>query len=207
LASPPAPSVTSVGVLIALGGLLWTLVLALVPRRVIARSDASDADAAAAALLLAGDKRSVEGGLAGAEGQPGARVALATALPLLRQAIAHRRLARIAYTSAQASLPTERVIRPLRLESHGDIWYLHAYCTLAQAERLFRLDRISELALLDARTRARPAAKPGPRPRPAAAPVRVARVRAPVAAPRSGFFPAPPAAPPGSPLVRIWLEE
>jgi hypothetical protein len=225
-----ARSVASVGVSAAvLCGLLWTLLLVVLRRASPAEATKDDgrwtmdgmADLGRSSFVVRPAQATKDEGRWTNEGMADLgrssavvrpmvqanRVALATALPLLRQAIAQRRLVRIAYTSAPASGPTERIIRPLRLESHGDIWYLHAYCTLAQAERLFRLDRISELALLDARTRARPAAKPGPRPRPADARIPAARARAPVAAPRSGFFPAPPSPPPNTPLVRIWLEE
>ena len=102
-----------------------------------------------------------------------------------------------------------RVVRPLRLENHGELWYLHAYCTHSRAERLFRLDRVSELVLLDARARAGPPLKPGPRraSRGSAAPHSRERVGAKRAVPREGFFPAPPSPPSNSPLVRVWLVE
>lgn len=39
--------------------------------------------------------------------------------------------------------PRRRTIEPLRLEQRGALTYLHAYCRLAEAERVFRLDRIT----------------------------------------------------------------
>jgi|GEM_PF-692142 len=192
LPSPAAAarSVANVGVLLALCGVLWTLLLAVLRRAPTARAGARSGGleefgqpAGAFAEETTDDRRRTNGGMADlglpsfvfrpdGEGQwerisekhcasaspdppaPAAPdaptgVSVASALTLLRQAITRRRLVRIAYTGAQASAPSERVIRPLRLEGHGDVWYLHAYCTRAQAERLFRLDRISELALLD----------------------------------------------------------
>lgn len=112
------------------------------------------------------------------------------------------------YTAAHEDAPSVRVVRPLRLENHGELWYLQAYCTRSRAERLLRLERISALALLDAHARIGPPLKPGPRRAKAvsAAPGTV-RTRRVVAVPREGFFPAPPAPPPNSPLVRVWLAE
>jgi len=42
----------------------------------------------------------------------------------------------IAYDDGPQEHRTTRRIRPLRLESHGDTWYLLGYCLLRQAERL-----------------------------------------------------------------------
>jgi hypothetical protein len=33
-------------------------------------------------------------------------------------------------------------VRPLWLEQRADLYYLHAYCYRAEAERVFRLDRV-----------------------------------------------------------------
>jgi predicted DNA-binding transcriptional regulator YafY len=134
-------------------------------------------------------------------------------LPLLACAIRRRQALQIGYQSAEATMPTERIVRPLRLESHGDQWYLHAYCTLRQAERLFRVDRISALTVLDHAGQVRAGLR-------RSGPGRPAKLtsEAPTAAPRSprrarpkrlgaSFFPIPPDPPSGSPLVRIWLVE
>jgi predicted DNA-binding transcriptional regulator YafY len=45
---------------------------------------------------------------------------------------------------ATCHLPlTVRRVRPLWLEQRGDLYYLHAYCYRAEAERVFRLDRVT----------------------------------------------------------------
>jgi predicted DNA-binding transcriptional regulator YafY len=75
---------------------------------------------------------------------------------------------------------------------------------LRQAARTFRVDRIGRLAPLGRRPRH--GDPEGRRARPAA-PAARAQPRAHRPAPRTGFFPAPPDPPPGSPQVRIWLEE
>lgn len=46
---------------------------------------------------------------------------------------------------------TARTIVPLRWERRTSTWYLHAYCELRRAERLFRLDRILTAASPDPR--------------------------------------------------------
>ena len=44
-----------------------------------------------------------------------------------------------------------REVEPIRLVHISDAWYLAAYCRLRQGPRLFRLDRIDRLELLDER--------------------------------------------------------
>jgi predicted DNA-binding transcriptional regulator YafY len=124
----------------------------------------------------------------------------------LQRAIAQRRAILLVYQGAEEQTPNRRVVRPLLLEGHGSHWYLHAFCTLRQAERLFRVDRIQEMRVLerlpqhrgglDRRKRAMRIAS-----RRSALRTRTGRQSG------VGFFAPPPAPPPGSPLVRIWLVE
>jgi hypothetical protein len=126
-------------------------------------------------------------------------------LPTLQHAITRRQALEIVYQAAEGA-PTTRIIRPLRLEGHGDCWYLHAYCTLRRDERVFRVDRIGALRVVRvARRRGRPTRQE--RPAPAATPARPTRPRARAAPPRASFFAPPPTPPPGSPLVRVWLAD
>ncbi|MFV9507863.1 MAG: WYL domain-containing protein, partial [Oscillochloridaceae bacterium umkhey_bin13] len=74
-------------------------------------------------------------------------------LPVIRRAIKHRRTLAITYTGSADRAPATRHIRPLRLERHGEHWYLHAYCLDRQAERCFRLDRMRTLSLEGGRPR------------------------------------------------------
>lgn len=50
---------------------------------------------------------------------------------------------RIEYFSAGRGQTTDRVIRPYVLEYHRGAWFLSAYCELAGADRVFRLDRVN----------------------------------------------------------------
>lgn len=66
----------------------------------------------------------------------------------LKSAILQRRCVRISYTSSHAQ-NTERIIHPLKLLYKGRAWYLKAFCTKKQEFRLFRLDRILHLEVLN----------------------------------------------------------
>jgi len=52
------------------------------------------------------------------------------------------------YTAGRNEL-THRVVEPLRVERRGKALYLIAFCHRAQAERIFRLDRIRAITLGD----------------------------------------------------------
>ncbi len=60
----------------------------------------------------------------------------------LRKAAAEGRVVRITYTSLSKDETTERDVEPWTVFSTLGNWYLSAYCRLAGAERVFRLDRI-----------------------------------------------------------------
>jgi len=162
---------------------------------------ASAPDAGAVATPAPARPPDVEG--AGAPG--GADVG--AVLAVLRRAITGRRPVAITYQAANADMPTPRIVRPLRLEGHGALWYLHAYCTRRRAERVFRVDRIGAIEALRgplpaSRRPGRPARSLEVRPTQGAA-----QRRSRPLLPRASFFAPPPDPPPGSPLVRIWLEE
>lgn len=69
----------------------------------------------------------------------------ATSAPQLRQLLTHairvERAVLLCYTPDDKP-EAERLVQPLALEQRGTVWYLRAFCTLRQAERTFRLDRI-----------------------------------------------------------------
>lgn len=71
-------------------------------------------------------------------------------LAAIRDAIAHRRRLRIDYYGYNRDEVTTREIDPYRVTSDQGQWYLLAHCHRAQGERLFRLDRIRQLAVGDA---------------------------------------------------------
>ncbi|MBX0331504.1 WYL domain-containing protein, partial [Oscillochloris sp. ZM17-4] len=116
------------------------------------------------------------------------------ALELIRQAIPRRRALHLHYQPDDGPASV-RWVQPLALERHGGRWLLHAYCMERQAERCFRVDRIRQISSAGLRP-----PTPHDRRQPARAP------RRPPPAPRTGFFAPPPTPPPGSPLVRVWLE-
>lgn len=127
---------------------------------------------------------------------------LATMLATVRQTLRRRGCLELVYQGVTDGQPQERIVRPLRLERHGPWWYLCADCLRAQGERCFRLDRVHALRPLPGQRSAVPAP-----PDDDTTVRRRGPPRQPRATPASGFFSDPPAPPPGSPLLRIWLDE
>jgi proteasome accessory factor C len=80
-------------------------------------------------------------------------------LATLRSAIAERRQVQLDYYSFNRDEHAVRVVEPARLWSDAGQWYLAGYCHLASDDRVFRLDRIHDLVVLDERS-SRPAARP-----------------------------------------------
>ena len=70
-------------------------------------------------------------------------------LATIRSAITERRQLMIEYYAYGRDERTQRVIDPLRVASDQGEWYLLAHCHRAGGERLFRLDRIHDIAVLD----------------------------------------------------------
>lgn len=68
-------------------------------------------------------------------------------LNLIRQAVNNETKLAICYQALGEMEPTWRELYPLRLEQHGALYYLYAYCLRAEANRTFRLDRIAELEI------------------------------------------------------------
>lgn len=66
----------------------------------------------------------------------------------LRVAIRQRRKVHIRYSDADEQ-PSERDVWPLAMAFFGPVWVLASWCELRQGFRSFRLDRMSELAVLD----------------------------------------------------------
>lgn len=79
----------------------------------------------------------------------------------LRQAAADKRVVNLTYTSLAKGGTTVRDVEPWSVFASLGNWYLVGYCRLAQAERIFRVDRIRELVLTD-ETFVPPAATPEP---------------------------------------------
>ena len=65
---------------------------------------------------------------------------------LTRQAISEDRLLSCSYINA-ANEVTSRQIEPISMESNDSIWYLRGYCRNKKEVRVFRLDRMRDIAL------------------------------------------------------------
>ena len=72
--------------------------------------------------------------------------------PVLREielALRSGQVLEIEYVSAKSDEVTIRQISPIDLVSAGSFFYLTAWCSLAQAERTFRTDRVKSVKVLD----------------------------------------------------------
>jgi proteasome accessory factor C len=70
-------------------------------------------------------------------------------LSLLQQAVAERRSVEIDYYSYGRDVQEVRRVDPWRVQAEQGQWYLEAWCHRSDAERVFRVDRIRSVALLD----------------------------------------------------------
>ncbi len=70
---------------------------------------------------------------------------LQESLPVIEQALAKGHALWMSYYSAGRDELTRRLVEPYRVEWRGDTAYLVGFCHRAQAERVFRLDRIQRL--------------------------------------------------------------
>lgn len=66
----------------------------------------------------------------------------------IKSAILQRRCVRISYAGSYAQT-SERIIHPLKLLYKGRAWYLKAYCTKRHEFRLFKMNRILHLEVLN----------------------------------------------------------
>lgn len=77
------------------------------------------------------------------------QVAIADRTRRLTDAAAAGRQVRLSYWVPSRDEESERLVDPRGVVSHGVFSYLDAWCHRAQGERLFRLDRITKLEVLD----------------------------------------------------------
>jgi proteasome accessory factor C len=73
----------------------------------------------------------------------------AEVLAACRQALAGRRRLRLDYLVPSRDETTRRDVDPMRVQTVESRWYLEAWCHRAEAVRLFRLDRIVGVEVLD----------------------------------------------------------
>lgn len=79
----------------------------------------------------------------------------------LRAAAAERRVINLTYTALSRGETTQRDVEPWSVFASLGNWYLRGYCRLAQAERIFRVDRIRQVTETD-QTFEAPATVPDP---------------------------------------------
>lgn len=66
-------------------------------------------------------------------------------LKQIRQAIENETTLHIHYQALGEHKPSWRTIQPIRIEQHGELYYLTAYCQRTEMNLTFRLDRIKEI--------------------------------------------------------------
>jgi len=66
---------------------------------------------------------------------------------LLRDSAERALAVELTYTALSSGQTTERVVEPWSVFSANGNWYLSAFCRTAQAERVFRVDRVREAAI------------------------------------------------------------
>lgn len=70
-------------------------------------------------------------------------------LAAARDAVRRRRRIRLRYLVPSRDETTDREIDPIRVVNAGDLWYLEGWCHRAEGVRLFRVDRVLDVAVLD----------------------------------------------------------
>ncbi|MBE1536232.1 helix-turn-helix transcriptional regulator [Actinomadura algeriensis] len=111
--------------------------------RVIAKLEGAAGAAAAPSAQVAVEVDARDVAVGG--GAPGARTVLGT----LRDAVAAGRRVHLAYYVPARDENTERDVDPMRLLVVEGNTYLEGWCRRAEAVRLFKLDRVTALAVLD----------------------------------------------------------
>ncbi len=71
-------------------------------------------------------------------------------LAAVRDALQRRRRLHLRYLVPSRDETTDRDVDPMRVINVGDVWYLEGWCHRAEEVRLFRLDRVVTVEVLDA---------------------------------------------------------
>jgi predicted DNA-binding transcriptional regulator YafY len=70
-------------------------------------------------------------------------------LAAARDAVGRRRRLRLRYLVPSRDETSQRDVDPIRLVNAADLWYLEGWCHKAEDVRLFRIDRILDITVLD----------------------------------------------------------
>lgn len=77
------------------------------------------------------------------------RGAQESTLAALRDAVRRHRRVHLRYLVPSRDETTDRDVDPMRVMNVGDLWYVEGWCHRAEGVRLFRLDRVVDLEVLD----------------------------------------------------------
>lgn len=108
-----------------------------------------DRDAVQSALAKLSAAAGEAAGVADSVSVDLARGAQEVTLATLREALSRHRRLHLRYLVPSRDETTERDVDPMRVTSVAGRWYLEAWCHRAEDVRLFRLDRIVEVEVLD----------------------------------------------------------
>lgn len=75
-----------------------------------------------------------------------------TIVELLTQAITQRRSVEFAYHSISEDRVSIRCVDPIHISEAGGFYFLQAFCQSANSHRTFRVDRMSQMKILEAQT-------------------------------------------------------
>ena len=70
-------------------------------------------------------------------------------MPVIREALASQKMLSISYWLPACAQAVERRVTPYFLEMRADYAYLVGYCHLREDERVFRVDRILQVEIID----------------------------------------------------------
>lgn len=108
---------------------------------------AEDSAVRSAAAKISAAAGEAAGGITGTVGVRLASPEHAGTLALLQRAVREQKQLRLRYLVPHRDQITERTVDPQRVFSNDEAWYLQAWCHSAEAQRIFRLDRIREAVL------------------------------------------------------------
>lgn len=111
---------------------------------------AGDSAVRTAAAKISAAAGEAAGGITGTVGVQLTPPQYSATLELLQSAVREQRELKLRYLVPHRDEVTERTVNPQRIFSNDEAWYLQAWCHSAEAQRIFRLDRIRDVVLGEA---------------------------------------------------------